>query len=392
MIDPQSMVHHLAQMGMALTSVRDIDDLLEMIVERACTFAGCDGGTVYTREHDALRFVVWRNETLRERDGVGGGIVHEGNVIPITQTSIAGYVASTGDIVNLADAYEIPAEAPFSFNRDIDIKNGYRTKSVLCVPMSDANGQVVGVLQLINALGPEREVISFPAESEPLVRSLASQAAVALQNAQLNQRLRDSYVDTIFRLSVAAEYRDTDTHRHIQRISWYSWVIATQLGLGRKQAELIRVSAPMHDIGKIGVPDAVLLKPGPLTDDERKVMQEHTIIGGRILEDSDSEIIQESSVVATTHHERWDGGNRGYPNGLKGEDIPLAGRVVALADAFDCISSKRVYKTATSFERAVDIVQKDSGSHFCPACVEAFTKGLDEIYRFYEELQESPQR
>jgi response regulator RpfG family c-di-GMP phosphodiesterase len=215
---------------------------------------------------------------------------------------------------------------------------------------------------------------------------------VAIQNAQLNERLRDSYVDTIFRLSVAAEYRDTDTHRHIQRISWYSWVIATRLGLGRKRSELIRVSAPMHDIGKIGVPDAVLLKPGPLTDDERKVMQEHTTIGGRILEDSDSEIIQESSVVATTHHERWDGGERGYPNGLKGEDIPLSGRIVALADAFDCISSKRVYKTATSFERAVDIVQKDSGSHFCPSCVDAFTQGLDEIYRFYEELQESPQR
>jgi len=391
MLDPSMMIHRLSEIGVALTSIRDVDHLLEHIIEEACQFANCDGGTLYIQEGSSLRLAVWRNETLRRRDGRGGGVVHEGRFIPVSETWMAGYCAATGRAVNIGDVYEMPPGAPYGFNPVFDQENDYRTQSMLCVPMTDNEGNIVGTLQLINALDADAKVATFPAEIEPLVRSLASQAAVAIRNAQLHKQLRDAHIDTIFRLSVASEYRDQETSRHIQRISAYSHVIALQRGLGAAEAEMIRVSSPMHDIGKLGVPDAVLRKPGKLTDEEFEVMKQHTLFGERILQGSNADILQQSAVVAVTHHERWDG--RGYPRHLAGESIPLSGRIVGLVDAFDAISSKRVYKPARGFEESVEILQRDTGTHFDPECVAALTGALDRVFALYSKLsiEEGPE-
>lgn len=381
MLDPSAMLGHLAQVGIALTSVRDLDELLELIVAEARRFAGCDGGTVYIREGDMLRLAVWQNETLLRRDGIGGEVLHEGRRDPIGQDWLAGYVADTGEIVNLADVYNLPPGAPYRFNPAWDEQNDYRTRSMLVVPMADAEGSVVGVLQLVNSLGSDGQIVEFPRAIEPLVRSLASQAAVAIVNAQLDRQLREAHFDTILRLSVAAEYRDTDTAVHLHRMSEYSRAIALGLGLSKEEAELVRFSAPMHDIGKLGVPDAVLRKPGPLTPEEWAQMRDHTVIGARILEGSEAEVIKASAIVALTHHERWDGS--GYPQGLAGNDIPLYGRIVALADAFDCCSSARVYKPPRSFDESVEAMRASSGTHFDPACVDAFIAAIRQVQQVY---------
>jgi len=383
-LDATSLVGRLADIGIALTSIRSLDRLLEHIVVQACDFASCDGGTVYIREGDCLRLAVWRNAALARRSGRQAEVVHEGMVLPVSSQWIAGYVAAQGQVLNLPDVYRLPPGSPFAFDPSFDRENDYLTQSMLCVPMNDATGDNVGALQLVNAVDGPGRVVAFPTAIEPLVRSLASQAAVAIRNAQLDEKLKAAYFDTILRLSVAAEYRDTDTSRHVRRVSLYAEAIALECGMTAEQAELVRFAAPMHDIGKLGIPDAILLKPAALTPAERQVMQEHTRIGYDILKDSDAEVIRASAEVALAHHERWDG--QGYPSGLSGGAIPQLGRIVALADAFDCISSRRVYKEPRSVDESEAIVRGDSGSHFDPACVEAFVRARARVEAIHESL------
>lgn len=383
-LDATSLVRRLADIGIALTSIRSLDRLLEHIVVQACDFASCDGGTVYIREGESLRLAVWRNAALARRSGRQAEVVREGLLLPISSRWIAGYVASQGQVLNLPDVYRLPPDSPFAFDPNFDRENDYQTQSMLCVPMNDATGDNVGALQLVNAMDSSGCVVAFPTAIEPLMRSLASQAAVAIRNAQLDEKLKAAYFDTILRLSVAAEYRDTDTSRHVRRVSLYAEAVALECGMTAEQAELVRFAAPMHDIGKLGIPDAILLKPGALTPAERQVMQEHTRIGYDILRDSDAEVIRASAEVALAHHERWDG--QGYPSGLSGEAIPLLGRIVALADAFDCISSRRVYKEPRTVDESVGIIHGDSGTHFDPAGVEAFLRARERIEAIHESL------
>lgn len=189
--------------------------------------------------------------------------------------------------------------------------------------------------------------------------------------------MQKAYLDTIHRLSLAAEYKDEDTGEHIERMSRYSVLLAEKLGLEDQQVQDIRYASPMHDIGKIGIPDAILLKKGRLTEAEFDVIKTHTTIGGEILSHSKAPILQVAETIARTHHEKWSGS--GYPRGLAGEDIPLMGRIVALADVFDALTSKRPYKEAYPMSKAVDIVAKDSGSHFDPQVVDVFLANLDAV-------------
>ncbi|MBL6995455.1 HD domain-containing phosphohydrolase [Desulfobacula sp.] len=199
------------------------------------------------------------------------------------------------------------------------------------------------------------------------------ETAVAKRTEELRQAfeaIKTASLDTIYRLSRASEYKDEDTGAHIKRMCSYSAAVAHQMGLGKDEVENIRYAAPMHDAGKIGIPDKVLLKPGKLDPGEWKTMKQHTSIGGKILGGSDSEYIKRAEVIALTHHEKWDGS--GYPRGLKGTDIPLAGRITAIADVFDALMSKRPYKEPFSLEKSFAIIQEGKGSHFDPEVVEAF--------------------
>ncbi len=184
------------------------------------------------------------------------------------------------------------------------------------------------------------------------------------------EKVKSVSLESIYRLTRAAEYKDEDTGDHIQRMSNYSAAIARAMGLEDQVTETILYAAPMHDIGKIGTPDRILLKPGKLTPDEWTIMKQHTLIGARILEGSDTEVIRLGEIVALSHHEKWDG--TGYPKGLKGKDIPLAGRIVAIADVFDALTSKRPYKEPFSLEKSCEIIKQGRASHFDPEVVDAF--------------------
>lgn len=184
------------------------------------------------------------------------------------------------------------------------------------------------------------------------------------------ERLKEASLDTIYRLSKAAEYRDEDTGSHIIRMSNYAAAIAEQMGLNENTVEAILYAAPMHDIGKIATPDSILLKPGKLNPDEWEIMKLHTVHGAEILKRPSTGFIKPAEIIALTHHEKWDGS--GYPSGLAGEDIPLVGRIVAIADVFDALTSKRPYKKVFSLDRAFGTILENKGLHFDPTVVEAF--------------------
>lgn len=204
----------------------------------------------------------------------------------------------------------------------------------------------------------------------------------------LVNRLRRSAIDTVNRLGMAAEYRDDDTGRHVLRMSRYSVAVASRLGWSADEQERLQHAAPMHDIGKVGIPDAILSKPDKLSAEEWTVMRQHAVIGARILSGSASEVIRLAETVALTHHEKWNGS--GYPVGLAGEAIPQAGRIVAIADVFDALTSRRPYKPAYSVETALHIVEEGRGRHFDPAVVDAFFAEREHILGVREEFADAP--
>lgn len=199
-----------------------------------------------------------------------------------------------------------------------------------------------------------------------------------------NEELQSAYHDTIRRLVLAAEYKDEDTGDHITRMSRYSSLIAKKMGLPKKDVENILFAAPMHDVGKIGIPDIILLKPGKLTKEEFDIMKTHTTLGAKILANSKAPILQLSQKIAVSHHEKWNG--TGYPQNVKGDKIPVVGRIVALADVFDALTSKRPYKDPYPVEVAVDIIKKERGEHFDPDIVDVFLDSIDAILKIKEDV------
>ena len=204
------------------------------------------------------------------------------------------------------------------------------------------------------------------------------------------KELNDTRLEVIRRLGRAAEYRDDMTGFHIIRMSRYSQLLALAAGMDEDEAERLLNASPMHDIGKIGIPDNVLLKPGKLDADEWKIMQTHVNIGVEILSGSDSELMDMAAEVAQNHHEKWDGS--GYPNGLAGEDIPLTGRVVAVADVFDALTTERPYKKAWPVEEAIEFLKSQSGKHFEPRLVELFIDILPDILIVRKQYSESNEK
>lgn len=374
----QGQIHHLNRIGIALTLEHDLQSLLELIVQEARSLTNADGGSLYLVNGDKLAFTVAQNDTLDARlgDSKTTRASFQKHEIGITNTSLAGYVANTGKTLNIDDVYELGEEVEYRFTSTFDDMNNYRSRSMLLVPMLNRRSEVAGVLCLLNAMSSRKAIISFSKEYEPLLLSIASQAMAAIENARLIDKVKRSCLDTVFCLSMAAETRDHETGAHVRRISEYSSILADTMGFSPEEIESIRYASPLHDVGKIGIPDRILQKPGKLTEEEYEIMKTHTTIGASILE-GDSEYIEMAKLIALTHHEKMDGS--GYPNGLKGGDISIFGRIVAVADVFDALVSKRVYKPAMPVEKAKAIIIESSGSHFCPSVVEAFLKSLDDF-------------
>lgn len=217
-----------------------------------------------------------------------------------------------------------------------------------------------------------------------LLQAQLNRKMIRGRNLQLEQRvcertqeLYDTRLQIVRRLGRAAEYRDNETGLHIVRMSKISALLGEAVGMGRESCELLLNASPMHDIGKIGIPDHILLKPGSFEPHEWEIMKSHTTIGADILSGDDSDILNMAREIAFTHHEKWDG--NGYPRGLRGEDIPLEGRIVAVADVFDALTSERPYKRAWSIEDALDFVRSQRGQHFDPQLVDLFMENLPAV-------------
>ncbi|HEY0133067.1 MAG TPA: two-component system response regulator [Nannocystis sp.] len=218
-------------------------------------------------------------------------------------------------------------------------------------------------------------------------RTAALNDAIA-RLTQIQFDLRASQEETIYRLSRAAEFRDDETGQHLQRMSRYCQLIARRIGLDEATCELLRIASPMHDVGKLGIPDRILLKPGRLTPDEFTVMKGHAEIGYRILVGSEATPLKMAATIAHTHHEKWDG--NGYPRGLKGEEIPLYGRIAAIADVFDALTSSRPYKPAWSLEDALQLMRTNRGTHFDPTLIDVFFEALPEVLTIRDRFVDQP--
>lgn len=216
------------------------------------------------------------------------------------------------------------------------------------------------------------------------------EAEVEKRTRQLSEthgRLRAASLEMVFRLSKAAEFRDEDTGSHLKRMSHYTALISRRIGLSERTVDTILYAAPMHDVGKIGIPDRILLKPGKLDDEEMRIMMLHPSIGAQILHGSTEGFLKLGEVIALTHHERWDGA--GYPRGLSGTEVPLVGYITAVADVFDALTSKRPYKEAIPAEQALDIIRTERSTHFHPDVIDAFFSVSDEILKIRTKYDDS---
>lgn len=405
MLSEKQKLNKVMKLGIELTGIKDVDVLLERILREARKLANADAGSIYIKEGDKLKFSYTQNETLQKRLLPGKKLIYSTFTIPINNQSISGYVANNGEMLNLPDVYKLRTGLPFSFNKSYDDLAGYRTQSMLTFPLKTNHGDTIGVLQLINAKDGRGRVIPFSKKDEPLIMHFANMTAVAIERAQMTRAM-------ILRTIKVAELRDPkETGAHVNRVAAFSVAIyevwAGKRGVPQdvidKNRDILRMAAMLHDVGKVAVSDSILKKPDKLDDAERDAMKMHTVMGARLFAERYSEFDEAAAVVALTHHEKWDG--TGYPGNVnpndgkvlpgyenrdgsarpkKGEEIPVFGRLVMLADVYDALSSRRVYKERWEEERVLDELKTSSGKHFDPEMVESFFSCLDTIHSIYE--------
>jgi len=374
----------LINTGIELSSYKNVDKLLDRIAEDSIEILQCHGASIYIRKGDHLDFMITRNIMLEQKLGTIQSIFQKYS-IPISNESISGYVALTHAPLNISDAYHIAEKEPYKFSNSFDSMNDYRTQSLLTLPMLDNSNDLIGVIQLINKYD-DSGIKEFSQEDIFIAKYLCSLAAMAIKNASFNEILKHSHYDTVYRLAVASEFRDLETSFHIKRMSEITALLWKKLGHTDEEVEEVKYAAQMHDIGKLGIPDHILQKPGLLTPEERKIMETHTTMGAKILEGSYSPLLQISKTIALSHHEKWDGS--GYPAALKEKKIPLIGRVTAIADVFDALTSKRVYKPAYHVDKVLQMIRQESGKHFDPEIVEVFFHSIHHVLAIFERYKE----
>jgi HD-GYP domain-containing protein (c-di-GMP phosphodiesterase class II) len=348
----------LLRIGRSVASETDVDKLLEIITEETRNALNADRCTVFLIDHNTNE--LWSK--------VADGLENESIRIP-ANTGLAGHVITTGETVNIKDAYTDPR-----FNSDIDKKTGYATKTILCMPMRNLNHEISGVFQVLNKLGNG----VFTDEDEDLLIAIGSSAGIALENARLfkkqhmmfNEQKKsfDSFINTI---AASIDARDKITAGHSKRVKEYTVAISQQMGVPQEEIEVFEYAATLHDFGKIGIKDSVLSKKGSLTSDEYKHIQEHVFITNELLSNLYfEERLKNVTQIAAAHHEKYDGS--GYYRGVSGDMIPLGGRILAVSDVFDAITSKRHYRDRMPFLEVLNLLKRDSGLHFDGSIVNNF--------------------
>lgn len=400
----QDMLNEILSIIEKLSHFKDLDALLDKVLLEARRLTNADAGSIYLVDNNVLNFSYTHNDTLFGE--TNNKEIYTSTVLEINNRSIAGYVASTGESLIIDDAYNIPSSLPFTFNKSFDILSGYRTKSILTIPLITSRNKIVGVLQIINALSLDKEVIPFTEQDKLVLTYFGNNAAVAIERAAMDREM-------ILRMIKMCELRDPkETGPHANRVAAYSaeiyqkWALNQGIPLEeiKKTKDTLRIAAMLHDLGKIAIPDLILKKPGKLDEAEFQVMKTHTIHGARLFGTSHSDLDAISSEIALNHHERWDG--RGYPGkvgdifteevalgvGKQGQEIPLPGRIVALADVYDALISKRVYKEPFVEDKVLLYIQEMSGKQFDPEVVEAFLSIYEVIVAIREKYQDEPSR
>lgn len=359
----------LVKIGRSITAVTDINVLLKVIAEETKIAIQADRCTVFM--YDKEKNELWSKVAL--------GMDSQEIRFPADR-GLAGYVVKTGEPLNIPDAYN-----DSRFNPDIDKETGYRTKTILCMPIKNNNQEIIGAFQVLNKLNGV-----FTKGDEDLLAAIGGSASIALENAQLfeqqkelykeQKELFESFIDT---LATSIDARDKITAGHSSRVKLYSMLLVDELGCDEKFKELVEKAAILHDIGKIGIRDSVLQKEGKLTDDEYKHIQEHVRITHDILEKIHmSQDFKTITEIACSHHEKYDGS--GYYRHLSGENIPYGGRILAVADVFDAITSKRHYRDKMPIQNVIDILLSGKDKHFDGNLVDTFLKiSVDKIIRVF---------
>ncbi|MFH1913704.1 MAG: HD-GYP domain-containing protein [Pseudomonadota bacterium] len=386
-----------------VNQLKDVDTILDKILYESRRFANADAGSIFLVEKDSLIFSYVQNDTLFKSESANAALYHN-FAIPISEQSIVGYAAKTRSNLAIDDAYALDPTLPFAFNKSFDQKSGYRTTSMLTIPLIAQESRLVGVMQLINARTDSGAVEPFSAEAQTYIPLFCNNAAVAIERGIMNREL-------ILRMMQMAELRDpTETGAHVQRVGAYCAEIYGTWAARRKHSakdikrtrDNLRLAAMLHDVGKVGISDNILKKPGKLTDEEFDAVKWHTVWGARLFKNQTSPLDAMSSDIALCHHEKWTGG--GYPGkispdlwsprasmgvSLSGEGIPLTARICAVADVYDALSSPRSYKDPFTDEKCLSILEKDAGTHFDPEIVEIFVEIFDVIKAIRDKFKET---
>lgn len=390
-------LRRIIQLDSELQTTQDLDILLEKILYEARRLVNSDAGTIYLKRGNTLVFSYTQNETKQKELPPGQKMVYSFFTVEINTRSIAGYVAETEKILNIPDVYAIEDDAPYSFNQEIDRRSGYRTSSMLTIPLKTNMGEVLGVLQLINAMDEKGNVVPFRSEDELYIMHYATTASMAIQRGQITRQLLE-------RMNQMAELRDPkETGSHVNRVAAYAVELYERWAQRRsisprelhRNRDVLRMAAMLHDVGKVAISDLILKKQARLTDGEYEVIKSHTYCGARLFRSKQSEFDEIAYMTALTHHENWDGS--GYPgrvdaatgmplkanpggrHGLKGEEIPIWGRLVAVADVYDALSHKRAYKQAWSEQDVLKEIKRLSGTKFDPEIVDIFIQVIPHI-------------
>jgi HD-GYP domain-containing protein (c-di-GMP phosphodiesterase class II) len=376
---------------------RDMNAVLDRILAKAREITRADAGTIFMAEGNELVFAYTHNDSLFPADNAYRH-AYATVRLPVSEHSIAGYVALSKDSLNLADVRRLPPGAPYGFNSSFDESTGYCTVSMLTLPFFDKTGRVSGILQLINSLDPlSGRPCPFTSSMEFNARLLAREVSSVLEHSVLERK----GIYGILRM--AAVHDPCETGPHAERVGsiaaelYQRWAEKQEKmpdkARIRYEKNRIRLAAMLHDIGKVGISDLILKKPGKLTDEEFAVMRGHTEIGSSILMEDGSDISGLSQDIALHHHQKWNG--RGYPavggKTPEGEAIPLGARIVAIADVFDALVSPRCYKRPWSLAEALDLLRKEAGGHFDPRLVECMLELSDILPLIYERFPDAPQ-
>jgi response regulator RpfG family c-di-GMP phosphodiesterase len=388
----------IIELDSELNRIKDEDILLQRILLEARRIVRADAGSIYVVEDRELAIKYSQNDTQQKSLPRGQKLIYPLFKFKINTKSMCGYAAATGKMVNLPNAYKISPSAPYRFDTSVDRKSGYRSRSMLTVPLRTYAGKIIGVIQVINAKNKAGRIVAFTKNDELVIRHFADNAATALERAQLTRNI-------ILRMIRMAELRDPrETGAHANRVAAYSvelyeaWARAHKVPEKEmaRNRDILRSAAMLHDVGKVAISDTILKKPARFTKSEFEIMKRHTYLGARLFLDEQSEFDRFAQLIALTHHEKWNGegypghvdpatgrptkkGRKGKPVGLRRNEIPIVGRIVAVADVYDALSSRRVYKDSWPKEKVLEELRKLSGKSFDPELVDLFFQILPSI-------------